>query len=77
MVGKIIYDGDIAVPPGESETPNLPVEWSLNSVGYDAVWKALGGTLRLKAKAEVEVRIGEYLDELWYEGRGIGTKIRI
>jgi len=76
-VGNIIQDGSIAVPPGISLTPRLPVDWSLGSVGYDAVRKALGGKLRLKAKADVGIAIGEYEDMIRYEGKGIGAKVRL
>ena len=76
-VGKILYDGDLVVPPGDSETPKLPVDWSLDSVGYEAIKNALGGTLRLKAFAYVGVRIGEYQDRIWYRGKSIGAKVRI
>ena len=76
-VGTIIYDLPIAVEPGESDTPKLPVDWSLGSVGYDAVRKALGGTLRLRAEAEIGVRIGEWQQSIWYRGRGIGAHIRL
>ena len=76
-VGKIVYDGDLKVPPGDSETPRLPVDWNLGSVGYDAIKKALGGILRLKAFAHVGVRIGQYEDRIWYRGKGIGANIRL
>jgi hypothetical protein len=41
-VGRIEYDLPFAVPPVDKEgngitTPRLPVDWSLGSVGYDAV----------------------------------------
>lgn len=76
-VGVILYDGDIQVPPGESETPKLPVDWSLGSVGYDAIKNALGGTLKLKAFAHVGVRIGRFQERIWYQGRGIGANVRL
>ncbi len=77
-VGKILYDiEEIVVPPGASQTPRLPVEWSLNGVGYEAVKNALGGSLKLSAKANVDVRIGSFVDKIWYQGRGLGVKIRI
>ncbi|KAI9723472.1 MAG: hypothetical protein M1828_004202 [Chrysothrix sp. TS-e1954] len=63
-VGTIDYDEPLEVPPGSTETPRLPVEWSLSSVGYDAVKQALGGMLKLSAKANVSVRIGEYEDKI-------------
>jgi len=76
-VGRIEYDLPFAVKPGESTTPRLPVEWSLGSVGYEAVRKAIGGTLKLSAKAEVDIRIGLYNVAVWFQGGGIGAKVRI
>src|SRR5579871_2787596 len=56
-VGHIYYGAEFSgvpnefeVPPGLSVTPRLPVDWSLGSVGYEAIKKALGGTLRLRAE---------------------------
>ena len=46
-------------------------------MGYDAVKKALGGRLKLKAEADVGVRIGEWGERIWYKGKGIGAKIRL
>lgn len=74
-VGKIVYDLPFAVPPGISETPRLPVDWSLGSVGYEAVRKALGGQLRLNATATIGVRIGEWEEQIWFIGHGIGAKV--
>nr|POE94383.1 hypothetical protein CFP56_16623 [Quercus suber] len=67
-VGHIFYDSPFAVPPVDSggngvTTPRLPVEWSLGGVGYDAVKRALGGTLKLGAFAQVGVRIGSWQEE--------------
>ena len=76
-VGTIAYDLPLAIPPGISVTPRLPVDWSLGSVGYDAVKKALGGQLKLQAVADVGVRIGEWEEAIWYQGKGIGAKIRL
>lgn len=75
--GKILYDGSLEVPPGLSTTPRLPVDWSFDSVGYDAIKNALGGKLKLDARADVGVRIGEYAAGLWYEGHGIGAGVRL
>lgn len=83
-VGQILYDEPFGVPPVEEtpngegyETPRLPVEWSLGGVGYGAVKKALGGTLRLGARAEVGVRLGRWREGLWFRGRGLGVRIRL
>lgn len=76
-VGKILYEYPFAAPPGESQTPRLPVEWSLGSDGYEKVRKALGGQLKLDAAAVVGVRLGNWKETVWYEGRGIGAKVRL
>lgn len=76
-VGRIVYQDPLEVPPGSSETPRLPVDWSLGSVGYDAIKKALGGMLKLNAFADVGVRIGKYEVVIWFEGKGIGAKVRV
>lgn len=71
-----MYDLPFAVPPGVSESPRLPVDWSLGSIGYDAIRKALGGELKLSALADVGIRIGHWREQVWYKGRSIGAKIR-
>lgn len=76
-VGRILYDELLIVPPGRSETPDLPVDWSAGGVGFGAIKEALGGSLKLSAYALVGVKIGEWEEHIWYEGKGIGAKIRI
>lgn len=81
-VGHILYDLPFDVPPIDKDgfgvvTPRLPVDWSLGSVGYDAVRNALGGKLKVGAFAHVGLKIGQWQDQLWYRGKGIGAKIRI
>ncbi|KAF2809599.1 uncharacterized protein BDZ99DRAFT_388718 [Mytilinidion resinicola] len=75
--GKILYDLPFAVPPGLSESPRLPVDWSIGGVGYDAIRKALGGQLKLSAFAEVGVRVGLWNQRIWYQGKGIGANVRL
>ena len=75
-VGRINYDLPFKVPPGASQSPKLPVEWSLDSVGYEALKNALGGTLKLDAKGTVGIRLGEWTERVWYTGSGIGANIR-
>ena len=60
-----------------SISPRLPVNWDLTGVGYQAVKDAIGGRLKLDAKADVGIRIGEWEQRLWVVGRGIGAGIRI
>ncbi|KAK6067094.1 hypothetical protein SCUP234_11810 [Seiridium cupressi] len=76
-IGKIIHELPFQAPPGKSQTPKLPVEWSVGSVGYDAVRKALGGRLKLDAHAEVDIRLGNWKERFWYVGKGIGASIQI
>ena len=76
-VGRILYDLPFAAPPGMSETPRLPVEWSIGSVGYDAVRQAIGGKLELDARATVDARLGNWKESLWYHGKGIGASVHL
>jgi len=76
-VGTIDHGYQFAVPPGASQTPKLPVEWSLGGAGYNAVRDALGGTLKLYAEADVGVRVGEWQEKVWFKGGGIGASIRL
>ena len=75
--GKILYDLPFAIPPGLSETPRLPVDWSMGSVGYGAIKKALGGTLKLSAFADVGIRIGYWREQIWFKGGSIGANVRL
>jgi len=75
--GHINYDGSFAVPPGVSVSPRLPVEWSLGSVGFEAVRKALGGELKLSARAGVGVRVGRWEERVWFRGGAIGANVRL
>lgn len=76
-LGVIDYDLPFAAPPGASQTPKLPVDWSLDSVGYQKLREALGGQLKLDAQAVVGIRIGQWRETVWYTGRGIGASVRI
>ncbi|TRX97410.1 hypothetical protein FHL15_001688 [Xylaria flabelliformis] len=76
-VGRILYDLPFAAPPGISHTPRLPVEWSIGSVGYDAVRNAIGGKLKLDAHAIVDARLGNWKETFWYQGKGIGATVRL
>lgn len=76
LVGAIEYPLPFDIPPGASTSPRLPVDWSLGGVGYEAVRKALGGTLKLDAKASVGVRLGKWEERVWYLGEGLGARIK-
>jgi hypothetical protein len=74
-VGTINYDLPFKVPPGSSQSPRLPVDWSLDSVGYEELRKALGGSLKLDAKGTVGIRLGQWTETVWYVGSGIGARV--
>lgn len=74
---RIIYDLPFAVPPGLSESPRLPVDWSFGSIGYGAIRKALGGQLKLSAFAYVGVQIGDWRENIWFQGGKIGANVRL
>ncbi|OAA71185.1 hypothetical protein ISF_01736 [Cordyceps fumosorosea ARSEF 2679] len=78
-VARIEHSQVFDVPPGLSETPRLPVSWLRGGgkLGYDRLREALGGSLRLDAQAHVTVRLGNWVETLRYEGRGIGAKVRL
>jgi hypothetical protein len=76
-IAQIDYDLPFDVPksPKGFETPRMPVEWDLDQLG--TVKEALGGNLKLDAVAEVGVQIGRWRERIWYEGHGIGAKVRL
>jgi hypothetical protein len=75
--GEILYDLPFAVPPGLSESPRIPVDWSFGGIGYEAIRKALGGQLKLSAFAHVGFRIGEWNEKIWFKGGKIGANVRL
>ncbi|KAH6674519.1 hypothetical protein B0J14DRAFT_590155 [Halenospora varia] len=76
-IGKINYDLPFKVPPGTSKSPRLPVDWSLDSVGYEKIREALGGSLKLDAMGVVKVRLGRWSESVWYVGSGIGATVKL
>ncbi|KAI9158454.1 hypothetical protein HJFPF1_06449 [Paramyrothecium foliicola] len=76
-IGYILHDGAFPAPPGLSQTPRLPVEWSASHVGYDKLKQALGGSLKLDAVANVTVRLGNWVERIHYEGKGLGARVSL
>ena len=76
-IGRIDYHQPFDVPPGISQSPRLPVDLHLGSIGYDALKNALGGSLKMCAVAEVGVRVHNYTDMITYRGKGISAHVRI
>lgn len=76
-IGRVLYNMPIAAKPGLSQTPKLPVDWSVGSIGRDKVREALGGRLKLDASAVVAVRVGHWRETVWFVGQGIGAGVRL
>ena len=76
-VGTIKYDLPCAIPPGRSTSPRLPVDWTADGLGYEAIRQALGGQLKLDANATCGVRLGRWNEKVWFQGRGIGSHVRL
>ncbi len=52
------------------------MRWSLDDVGYGTVKKALGGQLKIEAKAVIGVQVGVWMEEVEFVGRGVGVRVR-
>ena len=76
-VGGILYELPWEVPPGVSVSPRLPVDWDVTGVGYQAVKDAVGGRLKLDARAEAGIKVGMWEERVWVLGRGIGAGISL
>ncbi|KJZ80411.1 hypothetical protein HIM_00261 [Hirsutella minnesotensis 3608] len=76
-VGQIVDGVPFDAKPGLSRTPRLPVQWSAGHVGLDKLRQALGGTLKLDAVANVTVRLGNWMQQVEYHGRGIGARVHL
>lgn len=80
LLGTIDYPETMVIPagPGEYLTERIPVDWELDGIGYEAVEKALGGQLKIKAVADAEVGIGKWkIGWVRFVGQGIGAKVRL
>ncbi|RPA90079.1 hypothetical protein L873DRAFT_1831812 [Choiromyces venosus 120613-1] len=78
-LGKIVSSKPFAIKPaveGRTTTPRLPVRWKLRGVGYEAMKRALGGTLAVHAEALCLVRVGKLQMEVFYNSTNpIGANI--
>lgn len=76
-MARIDYDIPFQVPPGTSHSPRLPVDLNMRGIGYDALKKVLGGSLKMNTVAEVGVRVENYRDIITYNGKGISAHVRL
>ncbi|PHH76373.1 hypothetical protein CDD82_4030 [Ophiocordyceps australis] len=77
-VGQIVdTDTPFDAPPGLSQTPRLRVDWSPGRVGLGKLREAIGGSLKLDTRANVTVRLGDWVEDFGFEGRGIGARVSL
>lgn len=77
VIGTIEYELPFKIPPGTSESPRLPVDWDPSGVGYQKMKEALNDGLKVAARADAKIRLGNWRDTIWFEGDGIGAKVRL
>lgn len=74
-IGNIDYEYPFVVEVGDTETPRLPVDWK--SPGSGLIRDALGGRLKIDALAHCGIKIGDWRDEIWFEGKSLGAHVRL
>ncbi|KAF9922553.1 hypothetical protein FBU30_007320 [Linnemannia zychae] len=61
---------------GYIKTPRLPVTFELSSVGYEALKKALGGSLEVDVLCHIKAKVGSMLMWVDFAKEGIQAKVR-
>lgn len=61
---------------GYVKTPRLPVTFELSSVGYEALWKALGGSLEVDVSCHIKAKVGSMLMWVDFAKDGMQSEVR-
>ncbi|KAF9345999.1 hypothetical protein BGX26_002531 [Mortierella sp. AD094] len=61
---------------GYAKTPRLPVTFDLSSVGYEALKKALGGTLEIDVLCHIKAKVGSMLMWVDFAQDGVSSDVR-
>ncbi|KAF9993529.1 hypothetical protein BGZ80_001951 [Entomortierella chlamydospora] len=61
---------------GYAKTPKLPVTFDLSSVGYEALKKALGGTLEVDVLCHIKTKVGSMLMWVDFAKDGVSSDVR-
>ncbi|KAF9437895.1 hypothetical protein BGZ76_010677 [Entomortierella beljakovae] len=61
---------------GYVKTPRLPVTFDLSSVGYEALKKALGGTLEMDILCHIKAKVGSMLMWIDFSRDGVSSNVR-
>ena len=77
LIGRVDYRRPFYVRPGISHSPQIPVDFDLESTASDPFKAILDVLLETDAVAEFGVRIGNYTDIIAYRGKGIPVHFRI
>ncbi|KAI5778198.1 hypothetical protein EDC01DRAFT_622872 [Geopyxis carbonaria] len=69
VLGSISYNIPFPIHPGRlggTITPRFPVKWKLGSIGYEAMKRALGGSLEVHGEANCQMTIDDYFIDVFY-----------
>ncbi len=61
---------------GYAKTPRLPVTFDLSSIGYEALKKALGGTLEIDVVCHIKAKVGSMLMWVDFAKDGVSSNVR-
>ncbi|KAG0212581.1 hypothetical protein BGX28_006017 [Mortierella sp. GBA30] len=61
---------------GYVKTPKLPVAFDLSSVGYEALKKALGGSIEMDVVCHIKAKVGDMMMWVDFVKDGVETKVR-
>ncbi|KAF9208097.1 hypothetical protein BGZ49_009792 [Haplosporangium sp. Z 27] len=61
---------------GYAKTPRLPVTFDLSSIGYEALKKALGGTLEVDVLCHIKTKVGSMLMWVDFAKDGVSSNVR-
>ncbi|KAF9112855.1 hypothetical protein BGX27_002688 [Mortierella sp. AM989] len=61
---------------GYVKTPRLPVTFDLSSIGYEALKKALGGTLEIDVLCHIKAKVGSMITWVDFSRDGVSSNVR-
>lgn len=83
-LGSMCYDeeweilaGREAGEGGLSLSPRLPVDWKFGGQAYKAMVDALGGDLKIDARANITVGVGRWRGRMQFDGGGLRARIKL
>lgn len=81
ILGSISHNNPFSIHPGRfggTVTPRFPVQWKLGSVGYEAMKRAMGGSLDVHGEANCQVTIYDFAMDVFYNSSDpVQARIRL